>query len=281
MPSVDEIRSAVAAAHMPKGSVALWWLGQASVLLKGAGATVYVDPYFSQLPERLVPPPFPPEEAPAADLVLVTHDHIDHLDDATLPGLARSSPSARFVVPEPLVSRLAGLGIEPERVVGARVDEPLELDGVTVTPVAAMHDFSSPPATYDFGLDDEGRHTYVGYLLDFGGARVYHSGDTVVYDGLVERLREVDVHVGLLPINGRSYFRERQDIAGNMDEREAADLAAAAGFRLLVPIHYDMFAANLGRPGLLVEYVRSQHPELSCFVPAHGRRFTFSKGDLS
>ena len=59
-----------------------------------------------------------------------------------------------------------------------------------------------------------------------------------------------------------------------------ADLAAAADVKLLVPTHYEMFAANQGRPGLLVDYVRASHPTLTCCVPAHGRRFTFMKGDL-
>jgi len=48
---------------------------------------------------------------------------------------------------------------------------------------------------------------------------------------------------------------------------------------LLVPMHYDMFAANQGRPGILVDYVLASHSGLSCFIPAAGRRFTFMKGD--
>ena len=109
--------------------------------------------------------------------------------------------------------------------------------------------------------------------------RIYHAGDTVIYDGLVERLREQEVDVAFLPINGRSYFRGQRDIVGNMDEREAADLAAAAGVKLLVPIHYDMFAANQGRPGVLVDYIQASHSGPTCLVPAPGRRFTFLKGD--
>ncbi|MDP9380714.1 MAG: MBL fold metallo-hydrolase [Chloroflexota bacterium] len=277
MPSAEEIKAEVAATQPAEGTVALWWLGQASVLLKGAGAAVYIDPFFSQMPERLVPPPFTPEDAPPADLVLVTHDHLDHLDDNTLPGLAQSSPDARFVVPAPKVSRLTGLGIPLERVVRAVADEPLDLgNGVGLVPVPAMHAFRTPPAIYDFERDEDGHHTYLGYVIDFGGVRVYHAGDTLVYDGMVERLQALRVDLALLPINGRGYFREHSDIAGNTDEREAAQLAAEAGARVLVPIHYDMFAANLGRPGVLVEYVRERHPELTCVVPAHGRRFIYA-----
>ena len=249
------------------------------MLLRGGGASLYIDPFFSEMPERLVPPPWAPEAAPPVDLVLVTHDHIDHLDPGTLPGIARSSPDARFVLPLPLVGRLVDLGIPRERAVGVEADEPVELPGgVGLVPVPAMHAYRPAPAVYDFGLDPAGRHEYLGYVLDLGGVRVYHAGDTVIYDGMAERLRALRVDLALLPINGRGYFREQQGLVGNMDEREAAELASTIGARALLPLHYDMFAANLGRPGVLVDHVRAHHPELTCVLPAHGRRFTYAKG---
>ncbi len=209
--------------------------------------------------------------------MLVTHDHLDHLDDNTLPGLAESSPEARFVVPAPLVQRLLDLGIPTERIVGAESGKRLDLGRVRVIPLPAMHAYSAAPPAYDFDQDEQGRHSYLGYVLDFGGVTVYHAGDTVVYAGLVEQLREIGVDLALLPINGRSYFREQADIVGNMDEREAAELASSARARVVVPIHYEMFAANLGRPGTLVEYVRALHPELTCLVPSHGRGVMYAR----
>lgn len=238
---------------------------------------MYVDPFLSEMDARLTPPPFPPASAPRADLVFVTHDHIDHLDDQTLPALARSAPEARFVLPAPLVSRLVGLGIPERRIVGARADEAVELGAVRATPIPAMHAFD-PPTTYGFERDSEDRHAYVGYILQFGSVSLYHAGDTVIYDGLVERLRRHEVDLGLLPINGRSYFREQDDIVGNMDEREAAELAGRAGFKTVIPIHYDMFAGNLGRPGLFVEHLRAAHPGASCVLPALARRYTYIAG---
>ncbi len=279
MPPAKEILADVTATQVREDTIALWWLGQASVLLKGAGATLYIDPFLSEMDGRLIPPPFGPEEAPPADLVLITHDHIDHLDEPALPKIARSSPNARFVVPQPLVGRLSDIGIPAERIIGARVDEPVTLNGVTLTAVPAMHAFRSPPAVYDFETDQEGQHAYVGYVLYLSGVRVYHAGDTVIYDGMADRLRDLRPDVALLPINGRGYYRERQDIAGNMDEREAADLAADVGVQLLIPIHYDMFEANLGSPGALVQYVRATHPELPVLLPASGRRFVYEPGN--
>lgn len=272
----------IAAAQLPPHTVAMWWLGQASVALRAASTTVYVDPFFSRHPDRLVPPPFAPATAPPADYVLCTHEHIDHFDPQTLAGLAQASPRALFVVPLPIVEQARALGIRPERVLGTQPGEVVHLGAITLFSVPACHGLKAPPATYDFDfVEHEGKnlYRYLGYILEMAGVRIYHAGDTVIYDGLVERLRELEIDIAFLPINGRSYFREQRDIVGNMDEREAADLAAAAGVKLLVPIHYEMFAANQGRPGTLVEYVQARHSELSCLIPAHGRRFTFMKGD--
>jgi L-ascorbate 6-phosphate lactonase len=272
----------VATVQLPPHTVAMWWLGQASVVLRAASTTVYVDPFFSRHPDRLVPPPFAPAMAPPADYVLCTHEHIDHFDPQTLAGLAQASPRSLFVVPLTLVEQARALGIRPECVLGTQPGEVVHLGAITLFSVPACHGLKAPPATYDFGfMEHEGKnlYRYLGYILEMAGVRIYHAGDTVIYDGLVERLRELEIDIAFLPINGRSYFREQRDIVGNMDEREAADLAAAAGVKLLVPIHYEMFAANQGRPGTLVEYVQAHHSELSCLIPAHGRRFTFMKGD--
>src|SRR5258706_7743604 len=255
-------------------------MGQAGSLLPSSRGTVYLDPFLSDRPARLIPPLFAAELGPPADLVLCTHEHWDHLDPQTLPGLAQASPQAHFVVPLPIVEQVTALGISPERVIGVQPDEERDLGEVKLFPVPAMHGLKAPPAVYSFDfVEDHDRllYRYLGYVIEMAGVRVYAAGDTIVFDGLLERLRQLAVDIALLPINGRSYFREQQDLVGNMDEREAADLAAAAGIPVLIPLHYDMFAANLGRPGVLIDYIRAAHPQLSCVFPAHNQRFTYFK----
>ena len=75
--------------------------------------------------------------------------------------------------------------------------------------------------------------------------RIYHSGDTVRYAGMAERLREHAPDVALLPINGRDPAR---GVAGNLDGPEAATLARDAGAGLVVPCHYEGFAFNTASP---------------------------------
>jgi L-ascorbate 6-phosphate lactonase len=249
------------------GEVALRWLGQASFVLEFPGATVLVDPFLSPHPDRLVPPPFAPEEATGVDLVAITHDHLDHLDRGSLPGIAAASPSARFVVPLPLVEAVP---VPADRVLGLRPDETVEVAGLRVHAVAALHG-DTPADAYSFdGAARDGQCRFLGYVFEGDGARVYHAGDTIPYDGLADTVRRLGPRVALLPINGRDADREARDIVGNLDEAEAVELAVAAGVELLVPMHWDMFAANPGSPGLVVDLARGGSG-LSVLVPAHDR----------
>lgn len=224
-------------------AAAVLWLGQASVALRLAGRTVLIDPFLSSHPDRLVPPPFPAEEARGVDLVLVTHDHVDHLDEQALPAIMTASPEAPLVVPAELAERVARLGIDRRRIVGLDGASGVEVAGLTVHGVPACHG-DRPSDAYRLG-------PFLGYVVE-RGVRVYHAGDTILFDGLVERLREPGVDLALLPINGRDPEREAQGMVGNLDAREAAQLAAEIGAGAVVPLHWDMFAANRGDPGALV-----------------------------
>src|SRR5439155_941090 len=90
-------------------------------------------------------------------------------------------------------------------------------------------------------------------------------------------LRELRVDVALLPINGRDHFREGAGIVGNMDHREAAQLATDAGVDVLVPMHYETFATNRGYPAHLVDVVDREGLPLTVVVPTRDRPFVFSK----
>jgi L-ascorbate 6-phosphate lactonase len=247
----------------PPGSVVLSWFGQASVALRAGGATILIDPFLSPHAERLVPPPFAAEEARGVDLVLITHDHLDHLDELALPAIAAASPAAVVVVPEDVVERVAELGIDRARIRGLTSEARTKIGAVTVDAVAACH---------GEGADDAYRlGPFLGYVMSAGGARVYHAGDTIPYDGLVDRLRELRVHLALLPINGRDEKREAEGIVGNMDAREAAQLARDIGADAVVPLHWDMFAGNPGDPA---EFVAAA--QTTVIVPRHSRPFVYT-----
>jgi L-ascorbate metabolism protein UlaG (beta-lactamase superfamily) len=258
------------------GRAALCHLGQSGFVLRGSDCTVLVDPFVSEHPERRLPPAFRPAEAEGVDAILCTHEHWDHLDADALPGLASASPDAIVVVPAPVVEQATAVGIPAERVRAAQPDELILIGDVPVQPVPACHGLEVADA-YSFGRElSDGLYRYLGYVIEFDGVRIYHAGDTIAFDGLGERLGRLEVDVVLLPINGRDEAREAQGIVGNLDEAEAARLAADAGADLLVPMHYDMFAANPGFPERVVETVRREQLPVAVLIPERGRPFVYT-----
>jgi len=159
------------------GEMAFWWFGQHSFVLKAGAHTIYLDPFLSPWPERLIAPLVSPEEVTHATIITGSHDHADHIDRDVWPALASASPQAKFLVPDLLRSRLAEeLNIPAGRFVGLDDGTAAEIDGVRITGVAAAHEFLDPdPQT--------GRFPYLGYIFEVGGFTVYHAGDTCVYEG--------------------------------------------------------------------------------------------------
>jgi L-ascorbate metabolism protein UlaG (beta-lactamase superfamily) len=107
------------------------------------------------------------------------------------------------------------------------------------TKIESFH-FTAVPAAHDqLMLDAEGRNVYLGFVVKLGPWVVYHSGDTVVYDGMAQSLRPLAIDVALLPINGK---------VENMGGSDAARLAKDIGAKIVIPCHYDMFEFNTADP---------------------------------
>jgi L-ascorbate metabolism protein UlaG (beta-lactamase superfamily) len=261
------------------GQVGLTWLGQSGFVLRFASATVLIDAFLSPHRDRMIPAPFAPNEAKGFDIVACTHEHSDHLDLEALPSIAEASPHARLVIPEPCVEMVMAAGIPANRLVSMQPSRPVQCCGLTLHAVAARHGLH-PGDAYNFGEElSSGLIRYLGYAIRAGRICVYHSGDTIDFEGLADRIRDLHVDIALLPINGRDSQRETMDIVGNLDAVEAAQLAADSGVKVVVPMHHDMFAANSGVPERLVEAVRLRHPGLTVVIPARGVEIVFTCTD--
>jgi len=218
----------------------LTWLGQAGFLVETGGGRLLIDPFFSEHEGRTFPPPPIDEFGARIDRVLVSHEHLDHLDPPSLQGVAERSPGVEVIAPAPLREMVEGLpfrGVRP----GDRLDLPGGVAARVVPAVHAVH----PRDGYSEG--DPPR--FVGFVLEADGVAIYHAGDTIADDLVVAGLEGVRVDVALLPVNGRTYFREQEDLAGNMGPRDAVALAAHCGASVLVPIHWDLFEGNTERAG--------------------------------
>ena len=89
-------------------------------------------------------------------------------------------------------------------------------------------------------------------MLELEGVTLYHAGDTIVTDALRSALAPLEVDVALLPVNGRTHYREARGLVGN-GPRDAVDLATEIGASVLVPIHWDLFEGNAEWPGRVVD----------------------------
>lgn len=255
------------------GELAFWWLGQLGFVLRMGSLTLYLDPYLEANPSRRIPPLLEASQIVHADYVFGSHDHGDHIDHSVWPTIYQSSPKTRFVVPALLLTGLAEtLAIPLENFIG--LDDGLVFDGpgIRITGIAAAHEFlDTDPAT--------GWHPSLGYLVESNGCRIYHAGDTCKYDGLEGKLmRFPKIDVMFVPINGRDALRYRTGCIGNMDFREAVDLAGMVAPRLSVPAHYEMFANNSENPLYFAEYLEAKYPELDFWIGAHGSRVVLAAG---
>jgi L-ascorbate 6-phosphate lactonase len=241
-------------------TVLLTWMGQAGFLLRTPATRLAVDPFLSDHPGRRFPSPVGVDDLAGTELVLATHQHLDHLDAPALGALLERDGRARVVVPAPAVPDAAEAGLPPDRLVGARPGEPLAAGDVTVHPVPALHGVHVTDA-YAHGLPgDRDGVRYLGYVLETPDGRLYHAGDTLRWPGQAELLGRHRVDVALLPINGRDHQREAQDIVGNPDAAEALALARDAAVGTVVPMHYDLMDGNLGDVDEFVRLAPALHP---------------------
>jgi L-ascorbate 6-phosphate lactonase len=240
----------------------LTWLGQAGFRIDLDDRSLLVDPWLSEHELRAIAVPALPLATEGIDWLLVTHEHIDHLDLPLLPHLLAASPDVQVVVPEPIAPLLDGI-VRPDRIRGVRPRDVVDLDGLRVHVVPAYHGVTMADA-YGDGSAIDGRPRFVGYVLE-SSPRVYHAGDTVVRDELVSALAALAVDVALLPINGRDAEREALGLVGNMNAAEAVELALAIGATTLVPYHWDGFMGNTASAGQAVDLAAAR---LHVVVPA-------------
>ena len=245
------------------GSRRVTWLGQAGFRVLIDGTCVVIDPWVSPHEGRLIPPPPPALAADGVDWLLITHEHLDHLDLPFVGTVLERSPASRVVVPAPIVALVEDV-VPERRLVAVRPGDTLDLDGLEARVVPAFHGVTTDDP-YGDGSAGDGAPRFVGYVLG-SGRRLYHAGDTILTGDLIAALEPLDIDVALLPVNGRDEEREARGIVGNMNAHEAVELALAVGATRLVPYHWDGFAGNTVPPGSVVDAAAGR---LHVLVPAH------------
>lgn len=271
--STETNLGAALAREVPENTLRFWWLGQAGFALKHNTHLFLIDPYLSDSlaikykdkelkHRRMMPVPLPPNQIRGCDYYLCTHAHTDHMDPLTIAGVRQAS-APRFIVPAAETEQALARGIPAARMVTMEAGETLALPGqVIVTAVAAAHE--------NLEVDAAGRHRFLGYVLTMGGIKVYHSGDSVPYPGLVEQLRAQHIDIAFLPINGRDSYRLSKGIPGNFTLEEAIELCHAANISTLVGHHFDMFDFNTIARDKAAAILEEQAGDLNWILPEIG-----------
>ena len=237
------------AARRDSEYLSIWWLGQSGFLVQWQGQHLLFDPYLSDSLSakyagsdkphvRMTEIAVAPARLDFIDLVTSTHNHTDHLDAETLLPLMEANPEIKVLVPEANRDFAAErLGCDRSILVGMDDGICSEYAGFAVEGVPAAHE--------ELETDAKGRHHYLGYVARCGTWTIYHSGDTMRFPGMEQRLQGLGIDIALLPINGRAPERR---VAGNLNGPEAADLARSIGAQIAIPCHYEMFEFNTASP---------------------------------
>jgi len=235
----------VSLANQRAEEVRLWWLGQSGFLLQWNLIHILIDPYLSdsltkkyqgtekphiRMCERVIAP----EKLTFVDIVTSSHNHTDHLDAETLIPLINANPGITLIIPEANREFVSQRIHQPaDFPIGLNDNQCIDIMGIRFTGVPAAHN--------ELERDDLGRCRYMGYVIEIGGKKIYHSGDTLLFDGMLELLAPFEVDLALLPINGNDPTR---GVAGNLNIEEAVWLAKSISAKLTIPCHYDMFTFN-------------------------------------
>lgn len=219
----------------------LTWIGHSTFLIQLDGVNLLTDPHWGERaspigfagPRRLVPPGLAFENLPPIHAVLISHDHYDHLDEATVRRLARTH-HPRFFVPLGLKAWFAGLGITD--VVEFDWWDQQAFRGLTITCTPAQHSSGR-------SLRDQNLRLWSSWAVAGRDRRLFFAGDTGYYDGL----KEIGSRVGpfdlaLVPIGGYSAYRGRHP--NHVSPEEALTLFEDVHARRMVPMHWGTFELN-------------------------------------
>ncbi|WP_199102905.1 MBL fold metallo-hydrolase [Aquitalea sp. ASV11] len=215
----------------------LWRLGHSTVLFKLDGAFLLTDPVFSQRaspfsfigPKRFHAPPIALEALPQLDVVIISHDHYDHLDRSTV--LALQHKTRLFITPLGVGQRLQDWGIPAEKI--------RQLDwwqGVTAGP---LHITATPAQHFSGrGLRDGNRTLWASWVIGSSQSRVFFSGDSGYFDGFRQiGLRHGPFNLTLLE-NG-AYNEDWADV--HMHPEQTLQAHLDLGGEVLIPIHNGTF----------------------------------------
>ncbi len=200
------------------------WIGQGGFIMEFGDRILYIDPYLSDSVKKLdgfarvMPIPIEPRDL-QADLILCTHDHLDHLDDETIKHTGYQA--MMYAGPLSCRQHFSKLGIPDERLLSLNRDGSIQLGDALIYGVYAAHTPDS-----------------IGIVVRYSKITIYLTGDSRYESKLLE-VKQYNPDILICCINGK---------LGNMNYEEAALLARGLAVKVACPCHYGMFDENTEDP---------------------------------
>jgi L-ascorbate metabolism protein UlaG (beta-lactamase superfamily) len=246
------------------------WFGHASTLVEIEGRRVLIDPVWSPRcspsqkvgPKRLHPMPIALEELPTLDAVVISHDHYDHLDMATIIALNRSG-TAPFLVPLGVGAHLRRWGVPDERIIELDWDEEAVVSGLRFVATEARH-FSGRGFTRNETL-------WGSWVIAGREHRVFYTGDTGYFPGFAEMgTQHGPFDLTLIQIGAYSPYWP--DIHMTPEEAIQTHIDLRGG--LLIPVHWATFNLALHAWSDPVDRIwrGAKEKEVGLSIPRPGER---------
>lgn len=229
-------------ARPPADGLRLTWMGHSAVLAEIDGHRVLFDPVWGERcspfpfvgPKRLHPAPLPLAALGPVDVVVISHDHYDHLDMPTIKALADTD--TLFAVPLGVGGHLEHWGVAPSRLRELDWHESTEVGGLTLTATPARHFCGR-------GLRNTQHTLWASWVVAGERHRVHHSGDTGYFDGFKDiGAAHGPFDVTMIQIGAYSDFWPDIHMTPEEGMRAHVDLQGGrAGHGLMLPIHWATF----------------------------------------
>ena len=240
------------------GGISLWSVGGPSYVYRTPQATIWIDPYFSGTPDDGVPDayravsiPVNPDEVRVADIIISTHEHLDHCHEGTLVPML-SHTEAFCVAPQSSAKLMRQFGIADDRIKVVKAGDTLEFRDVEMQ-VYPGYDAYEPHA--------------VTFVFSSGGTKLFVGGDTSDGPAFEEIGAAHELDLALVAFGRTWYMNEEQLIAAACRLRP----------KTLLPFHWDFWRNHTGDIAKLFEIYYREHPEFDIQILLVGDSIRLTK----
>lgn len=216
------------------------WLGHSSILIQMHGLNILIDPVLADRaspvsfagPERFLDMFITPEELPELDVIIISHDHYDHLDMATIKKL--DSKTELFIVPLGVENHLERWGVNSEKIKNMAWWEEFDINGLTIACAPARH-YSG---RY---IVDSGNTLFASWILKDEYHQIFESGDTG-FGGHFEDINKRYGDFDFVMIDSAQYDIKWHK--SHMFPEEAVNACDILGAKLAMPVHWGAYSLS-------------------------------------